>query len=357
MIKSLTIQNFQSHENTELTFHRGVNIIVGNSDGGKTACIRALRWVIWNRPSGSEIRSTWGGETRVQLETEEGIIIRSKDRVDKYTLNTSLPRKDIIRKNLTFKAFGTSVPEEISRFLNINEINLQQQLDSPFLLSETSGAVATHWNKVARLDKIDLSTQNTNSWIRTIKQDIDAGTKQQAEWNVELKQFDHLEKFEAEVEILEEMNKRWLSKILNKNSLDKLIRSINHNNILIDNTKPLLELEEPLNKTLGWIDEKEGLKINKENIEENIYDIQEIEKKIEEQKELIIIEIPVNNLLKLYKDKNTLNSQRNLLFKAISSLRSISTRLKTAEAEKAGLQAKFEKVFPSVCPLCGTKIK
>jgi len=46
MINSLTIQNFQSHKNTTLEFDNGINIIIGQSDSGKTAIIRALNWVI-----------------------------------------------------------------------------------------------------------------------------------------------------------------------------------------------------------------------------------------------------------------------------------------------------------------------
>src|SRR5512133_726261 len=154
MIKSLAILNFQSHEKSKLDFSPGVNVIVGSSDSGKTAIIRALRWIIWNRPSGDSIRSNWGGATNVLLETEEGIIRRAKDKTDQYELKLQGG------KDLVFKAFGTSVPQEIADFLNINEINLQGQLDAPFLLSESPGAVALHFNKVARLDKIDTGLQN-----------------------------------------------------------------------------------------------------------------------------------------------------------------------------------------------------
>jgi len=56
MIKYLQIQNFQSHKDSLLEFDPGVNVIVGSSDSGKTAVIRALRWLVWNRPSGDAFR-------------------------------------------------------------------------------------------------------------------------------------------------------------------------------------------------------------------------------------------------------------------------------------------------------------
>ena len=48
MIKSLHIQNFQSHKKTTLKFHKGINVVIGQSDSGKSAIIRALNWTINN---------------------------------------------------------------------------------------------------------------------------------------------------------------------------------------------------------------------------------------------------------------------------------------------------------------------
>ena len=57
MIQSLKIQNFQSHKNSELVFSEGINIITGSSNNGKTAILRALGWVITNRPQGLAFKS------------------------------------------------------------------------------------------------------------------------------------------------------------------------------------------------------------------------------------------------------------------------------------------------------------
>lgn len=49
-IKKLVVDNFQSHEHTEVEFGPGLNVIVGPSDHGKSALVRALRWLfIMNR--------------------------------------------------------------------------------------------------------------------------------------------------------------------------------------------------------------------------------------------------------------------------------------------------------------------
>ncbi|MDO5041249.1 MAG: AAA family ATPase [Peptoniphilus sp.] len=51
-ISKLEIENFQSHKYTLLDFDKGLNVIVGNSDSGKTAIIRAIKWALYNEPQG-----------------------------------------------------------------------------------------------------------------------------------------------------------------------------------------------------------------------------------------------------------------------------------------------------------------
>ena len=60
MIRKLNIQNIQSHKNTELEFSPGINAIVGSSNNGKSAILRALYWVRYNRPLGIDnLLSHW----------------------------------------------------------------------------------------------------------------------------------------------------------------------------------------------------------------------------------------------------------------------------------------------------------
>lgn len=300
MFKSLKILNFQSHEKTNLSFHEGVNVIVGSSDSGKSTIIRSLRWLIWNRPSGNSFRSIWGGATTVLLETKEGFIRRSKDKKDKYELK----KQD--NWGSSFEAFGTNVPDEITAFLNINEINLQQQLESPFLLSKSSGEVAQHFNKVANLDKITKSQQSVQKEIRDLEQTIKFKTQQRSELKTELGSYNHLEQFETELEVLEQMEQR--------------LRS--------------------LHKTKG-------------RIEELLEDYENCVKEEGELKELLSIEKPVLKLLQLYKERQSLESTQMRLSKALNKFNNTVTLLTKAKAAHVRLSSEFQSKFPNVCPLCG----
>ena len=57
MIKNLLLKNFQSHIDSKIEFDSGFNVICGSSDSGKSALLRALMWVIANRPSGDSIKN------------------------------------------------------------------------------------------------------------------------------------------------------------------------------------------------------------------------------------------------------------------------------------------------------------
>jgi chromosome segregation ATPase len=48
MLKSLRIINFESHKDTTINFTDGFNVIIGQSDGGKSSIIRAIAAVCYN---------------------------------------------------------------------------------------------------------------------------------------------------------------------------------------------------------------------------------------------------------------------------------------------------------------------
>lgn len=156
MIKNLTINQFQSHKDSEFEFCPGVNVIVGSSDRGKTSVLRALKWLIFNRAPGDFV-SHWiekGQSALVQAELDDGTIVgRELDgRTNSYHLTGY---------EEAFTAFGKQIPEAVERALNMSELNFQSQHDPPFLLSASSGEVARTLNQVANLSKIDTSLK----WI------------------------------------------------------------------------------------------------------------------------------------------------------------------------------------------------
>lgn len=344
MIKTLTLENFQSHKKSELNFDKGLNIIVGQSDSGKTAIIRALRWLVWGRPLGNAFCSTWAEQTSVTVNVDNIDITRNEGKEKSYVIST-------IKE--PFRAFGTSVPEEVLNILNLSEINLQSQLDQPFLLSSSAGDVAQHFNKIARLDKIDTGLQNVQRWIKEIQKEIDFKTTQKETTKTELDKFSYLEKMEIDIEVLEEMEKALDKKQKQVWELQRLIDKIEKIEIAIEKESKLLPLEPLINSILTKIDTKQICIEKQSKLSRLIKSINKIEVEIEEKQQLLKIEGLITQILTQYESKGKLLKERDRLKLLCSNLISTGKLLDNAKSTLEVLQNDFEKNFPEVCPLCG----
>ena len=351
MIKSIHIQNFQSHANTKLEFSPGVNVIVGTSDSGKTAIIRALRWVRWNRPSGDAFRSKWGGGTSVLVECEEAEVSRIKDKSDKFLLR---PKG---RDEMEFKAFGTNVPEEIVALLNLDEINLQSQHDAPFLISDTPGAVAAHFNKVAHLDKIDIATSKINGWIRGLKSDIEHTEADIESEKEKLQAFDHLDKFEAELEVLESMSSD-LSVLRNKQ--EALRKDTIKYRTLADSISKYEDfvLEEPLvDATLVLISNRDEIRNQYSALIKVVKKLTEIKQDEDAINHLLEAESLVDDLIDKFAQVKVIQSDYSKLKSLIKQINQCQSDISTTETNIKESEERFHNEIGDICPLCDQPIK
>jgi DNA repair exonuclease SbcCD ATPase subunit len=342
MITSLILNNFQSHKHSVLQFDPGVNLIIGTSDSGKTAIIRALRYLTFNRPLGNAFRSTWGGETLVKVKTSEGITIKRIEGKEKlYILDDLEP----------FKAFGTDVPEEILKALNVEDINFQYQLDSPFLLSKTPGEIARYFNRIAKLDKIDSSQSNIKKYINVIEQSITNKQKAIEETTETLKQYDNLNEIENRVIEFERKEKKLNTLIEQAKSLSKLLKKLQEIEIEIDKTKISLIAENTINKVLSYIEDKKEKENQISTLSKLLNQVRAIDlkrdklKKMPDEKEITI-------LLSLITTQKNKQEQYKNLSKHINLLKQTIRSIKEQENLYNKLHKEFDDNFPDICPLC-----
>jgi len=193
MIESIRIKNFQSHEDTILRFSSGVNVIVGSSDSGKSAILRAMIWVAQNRPSGDSFMSWGQKETSVTLGVDHLQVTRSKgSSKNEYRIEGQ-------EMDQVFTAFGQDVPDDISRILGIEDLNIQRQMDAPFLLSDSSGEVARRLNSVVNLDKIHTSLSNIAAIKREETRELSFVEEEQSRAQEETRQYSWIPDFEAKL--------------------------------------------------------------------------------------------------------------------------------------------------------------
>ena len=167
MITKMVLQNFQSHKNTTINLTEGLNSFQGASSQGKSSIIRGLRWAVFNRPSGTSFinRDAFNDKGKqvapcsVTLYTDDGCIVERYRDANKNSYTVG---------NVKLKAVRTDVPEEVSKALNLDDINFQFQMDSPFMLTETAGEVARMLNRVVKLDNIDTTLKQINTYSRRL---------------------------------------------------------------------------------------------------------------------------------------------------------------------------------------------
>jgi DNA repair protein SbcC/Rad50 len=346
MLTSLHLQNFQSHKDAHLEFAPGVNAIVGESDSGKTAILRALRWLTWNRPGGDDIRSSWGGDTRTQLIIGDDIIEREKGKENLYLLD-----------GLAFKAFGTDVPEEIQKALNINEINFQQQLDRPFLLDDSPGAVAGHFNKIAHLDSIDRVSQLVQKWTRQLVQDITSNEKRIKEYEEALIQYENISDMEKEVINAETLSDQLNTKVDQCRQLNDLLMRLSRIEEEIEKKSELLPLEPLLDSAIAL--QQECMKKDKDcsALHSLIQKLQRAESDLGRQMKVTEAGPAVDEAMQMWKNISLMNARRGEFELLLTKIKNTLYRLEGAEVLTKEAQQTFDRYMPSTCPLCGQEIK
>jgi len=354
MIKSIKINNFQSHKNTKLVLDPGVNVIVGLSDSGKSAIIRALRWVVYNRPGGDAFRSTWGGITAVQLEMEHGAVIRRKSEKDNdYAVSHYGDKADFT----VLKAIGTNVPEDVQRVLNLQDVNLQLQLDKPFLLDNSPGEVAQHFNKIARLDVIDSSIQVVQRWLRELEQGVKRNETALSQAEEELKQYGYLPEMDARVTALEQIDGQLTGMVVKEAKIQNILELIGETEGDIRLTSRIIKNEPVVNQALELIGVAKEKKEKVDKLVSHISMIQSVQKQINGAERVAKFEAVVNESIQLLEAKDNKLKIKNDLTALIYIIQEVGRGITTYSKTLSEKEKEFKKIFPDICPLCGQEVK
>ncbi|OYD09521.1 AAA family ATPase [Paludifilum halophilum] len=197
-LQKLVIENFQSHTLTEVDFSRGFNVFVGPSDSGKSSILRALRWVLYNQPRGSEFIRSGKNRCRVMLTLSDGTeITRERSAsVNRYTL------KDSEGKEKVFEGFGKDVPREVLEAHRMHPLKLDHdwnmpaqfgtQLEGPFLLSETGGVRAKSIGRVSGAHIIDIALRETARDRQALSSQVKHLKEEQTRLEEALKPYENL---------------------------------------------------------------------------------------------------------------------------------------------------------------------
>lgn len=210
MIRTIIIKGFQSHEDTTVNLDKNLNVITGATDSGKTAIIRALRWLAFGEPAGDSFVNKAVGFAEVT------IIMSGGNRVTKQRKGAKTNYE--IEEGGKITAYEKAeVPVEVQEMLEIREtifgdfttaLNFAFQLDTPFLLSEPGSAGAKVLGKLAEAEIVDKALKSASQETHALSRERKAVEKLQAEIVEQLKAFDKLEDIEARLLICEGLKER-----------------------------------------------------------------------------------------------------------------------------------------------------
>lgn len=235
MIKEIQIQNFQSHSDSVFSdLSKGLNVIIGHTGAGKSAALRAVRSVLFNKMKTSFI-SNWGGECSVTLTLENDCKVK---RVRSKSKNEYWVDK------LQLTSFKTEVPKEVCDALNLGDVSYQSQFDPFYLIRESSGKVASHFNKVAGLDVIDTATASISAKIRETSANIKTDKKELEILDAQLIKYVDLDIFEKEVKKLERKRELYKEQVKSIGEMSSLLDEIKDIDKAIRKQEGLSELKD-----------------------------------------------------------------------------------------------------------------
>lgn len=166
MLESIHLKDFQSHVDTTIELDPLFNIICGASGTGKSAIIRALKYLAFNNAGTGEVRCPDAKSYVIDLKVNQHTVIREKgEGVNSYTVDGN-----------KFIDVNRDVPPSVANALNIRQIPLDttydlviqfaDQMDAPFMLSEKDSIKMKFLNTLSGTNAVDLAAKEASQLVK-----------------------------------------------------------------------------------------------------------------------------------------------------------------------------------------------
>lgn len=207
-ITSVTLKNFQAHKDTTVQFDRGLNIIVGESNNGKTSILRGILWAIDNQPLGNDFIMAGENDCSVTINFSDGTYIE-RGRTIKDTGYYEIRYIDDNGKYIdqTYRGFTNAVPVEVANVHQMPKVNITKdiethlnvlsQLDGPFLLTESPLVKASAIGRITGTHVIDAAIKESNKTIQSNRKLIKSYSEDLQQKKNERKQLPDIKSMEA----------------------------------------------------------------------------------------------------------------------------------------------------------------
>ena len=346
VIESIEGANWENFPYFDIEFSPGTNTIIGKSNTGKSSIIRALNWVLENRPRGTSFfpHNVKKPETEIAVNFEEGKnVIRKRNSSDNYY--------DIDGQH--YSALRTDVPQEVRDTTNITDINVQVQKDVHFFLTETPGRRAKKLNEVANLEEMDYAIEIINSTISSIDSEFKFTNAELKKHEEKKRGLEWVKDAIAADEELEEIRKSIQEVTKIYHDIDNVYDSILFLNDMMD--------KNIFNKK-AWKYTNEALNIDDQlwEVEQKITKIEEITEsigKLKSKEKGISLPTPlqIEELGAITAEIRGIEQRQEAISRAADYLAKLEKVLTVKNNNVQAFQDEFDKLLEEngVCPLCG----
>jgi len=339
MFEKLQIKNVRIHKEQEIEFAPDITTIVGDSFTGKSTIVKALIWILRNKPSGDSIIN-WDAQKAIGTLTIDGNTIKRIKGKGKniYKLNKK-----------KFVAFGKGdVPSEIKKLANISNINIQGQFEPFFWFSKTAGEVSRQLNQIVNLDIIDKTMANIASEIRKTSATVDVSKTRLAAIKAQRKNLLYAKVMDEDLKAVENKQNRHQKNFLRASTINDIINMATKYAKTIKNARGIVSLGDfAISTGQMYLD----IKAKSDNLKQLIKNCISLKKQAAVKTPSTE---PLDNLYETYqKTKKQKVSLDELIGKIIKVRRNVS-QLKAVFIESEKI---FKTKMGKVCVLCGSQIK
>ncbi|WP_353892015.1 AAA family ATPase [Proteinivorax hydrogeniformans] len=263
VIKSIHLINFQSHTDSKLEFHDGVNVITGPSDQGKSSIIRALRWVLYNQPKGGDIIHHGQNKCSVSVKLDNGTEVTRvrQNNSNKYIIITDGNKAE-------YSGVSNEVLRIVQAVLHISpvfldkdqkpEINIAKQLDPPFLLSGSGSVRAKAIGTIVGVHFIDAASRNVSSNIKEINSKLNYKAEELQSIDEQLDKYSNLERQKIQIDKANKTYEEVENKIKRLKALNLLKKRLSSHNKAIDELDVTLAKTKQVSSALTLIQQAEN---------------------------------------------------------------------------------------------------
>lgn len=338
MLEKLLIQNFQALTKFKVEFDEGLTVFVGSTDVGKSAVIRALRWLCLNTPQGNSFIRAGSKGTTVQLIVDGKKIGRKRGKSqNSYFLDDD-----------EFKAFGQGVPDTIKDFLNVADINFQNQHDAPFWFSLSAGEVSRQLNSVVDLGIIDESLSTVSKKVRNLQQITQFNRQRVQNAKQKKESLDWIVEADKEYQRVEQLQQQTTRIAEERNDLQNTVQS----------TSDLQRVRERARQQLEQLNNVGRLAAKARSLHDRCRKLQELLQSVKALKGTLSRPLPdIEGLETCFQTYNEIRSKKQTLDQLVNDLKAEDLRLRQLKLESANARAELKEKTEGLCPICGNELK